>query len=181
MTPVMILVAAVSKDGGIACASRAQTCVSISRSECAKSRDVHVWAGVGGLTFARIVALAEEEDHPSPVLKPVPNPRVGRAIHSKVHARKGHTGQGAKRQIEIADRRAHVLVSPCANGRGALSSVRASQRYAALAGTSTSATGTVLSDNTLVYFFARWECTIERNHTNPGCNHSANDVLEYQV
>ena len=34
-------------------------------------RDVHVWAGVGGLTFARVAALAVLQDPPSPV------PRLG--------------------------------------------------------------------------------------------------------
>ena len=53
------------------------------------SRDVHMWADVGGLTLARVVALAAQEGPPSPVLRPVPNPRVGRAMHSRVHTRKG--------------------------------------------------------------------------------------------
>ena len=48
-----------------------------------------MWAGVGGLTLARVVAHAAQEGPPSPVLRPVPNPRVGRAMHSRVHARKG--------------------------------------------------------------------------------------------
>ena len=55
----------------------------------AEMSDVHMWADVGGLTLARVVALAAQEGPPSPVLRPVPNPRVGRAMHSRVHTRKG--------------------------------------------------------------------------------------------
>ena len=41
-----------------------------------------MWAGGGGRTLTRVVAFAEEGGPPSPVLRPVPNPRVGRAMHS---------------------------------------------------------------------------------------------------
>ena len=38
--------------------------------------------------------------------------------------------KGAKAPVELADHRAHALLSPCADGQGNLSSLRTSRRYA---------------------------------------------------
>ena len=75
---------------GVACASRAQT--SVGACVCAAgatSRDVHAWAGEGGRTIARVVALAVQEGPPSPVPGLGPVHLTGRAAHSRVHTLSG--------------------------------------------------------------------------------------------
>ena len=72
---------------GHACASRAQTSVSVCVcADDSTSRDAHMWVGGGGRTFARIVALAVQEGPPSPVPRPVPIHGIGRAVHSRVQS-----------------------------------------------------------------------------------------------
>ena len=75
---------------GIACASRAQTRVSMCVSANGSTRrDAHAWAGVSGHTWARVVALAVLEDPPSPPVRAGPINVMGRAVHSRVHALSG--------------------------------------------------------------------------------------------
>ena len=75
---------------GIACASRAQTRVSMCVSaDGSTSRDTHAWAGVGGHTMARFVALAILEHPPSPPVRAGPIHVMGRAVHSRVHTLSG--------------------------------------------------------------------------------------------
>jgi hypothetical protein len=50
------------------------------------SRDVHMLAGVGGLTFTRVAALAEEKGHPRPIPRPGPIQVMGRASHLELYA-----------------------------------------------------------------------------------------------
>jgi hypothetical protein len=61
-----------------------QVCVRADGSHA--GRDVRMWAGVGGRTFARVIALAAQEDPPSPVPRPGPVQATGRAARTSAHA-----------------------------------------------------------------------------------------------
>ena len=79
---------------------------------------MRVWTGVGRLTFARAVALADELGPPNPVSRPVPNPKVGRAIHSRVHARKGQ--RNGLSPLDLDHLWAHEAAARVGGPRGAL-------------------------------------------------------------
>ena len=75
---------------GCACATRAQTLFSVWRAHKGfSSRGMHVWAGMGGRTVARVVALALQEGPPSPAARPGPVHVTGRAARSRAHALSG--------------------------------------------------------------------------------------------
>ena len=79
-------------DGGTSSAHRERKhmsawCACVDGS---MSRYGHVWAGGGGRTFARGVALAVREGHPSPAARLGPIHGMGRAARSRAHALSGH-------------------------------------------------------------------------------------------
>ena len=106
---------------GIACASRAQTRVSVSRAhEGSSSRGTRVWAGMGRRTLARTVALAARAGPPNPPVRAGPIHGMGRArTFSSAHPFGSVVASRVRRdgkRIACARTIAREPPNTCANG-----------------------------------------------------------------
>ena len=84
-SPAMVVVTEASMNEATAANRKRKQICQHSCAPMATSRDVHVWAGMGGHTFAPVVALSALEDPPSPPVRVGPIPGMGGAVHSRVH------------------------------------------------------------------------------------------------